>query len=90
MNMKIRKDDNVIVVSGKDKGKTGKVSVAFPKENRIIVPGVNMKKIHQKARKNNQKGQIIEKEASINVSNVMLVGSDGKGARLNKLRGAKK
>lgn len=79
--MKIRKDDNVIVISGKDKGKTGKVAAAFPKENRVIISGVNMKKIHQKARKSNQKGQIVEKEAPIDVSNVMLVGANGKGTR---------
>jgi large subunit ribosomal protein L24 len=88
--MKIRKDDNVIVVSGKDKGKTGKVSFAFPRENSIIISGVNMKKVHQKARKSDQKGKVVEKEAPINASNVMLVGSNGKGVRLNKVRGGKK
>lgn len=70
--MKIKKDDNVIILAGKDKGKTGKVIKAMPKENRVIVSGINMYKKNQKARKQGQKGQIIEVNGSINVSNVAL------------------
>lgn len=71
--MKIKKNDNVIVIAGKDKGKTAKVLRAFPKDSLIVVEGVNMKKKHQRATKSNSKGQIIEKALPIHVSNVMLV-----------------
>ncbi len=71
--MKIKKDDNVIVLTGKDKGKTGKVIKAMPKENRVVVSGVNMFKKNQKPTKQGQKGQVVEKNGSINVSNVALV-----------------
>ena len=68
--MKIKKDDKVIVLTGKDKGKTGSVTKAFPKENKVIVSGVNVLKVHQKARKGGEKGQIIDKTMPIHVSNV--------------------
>lgn len=71
--MKIKKGDTIIVISGKDKGKTGVVSRAFPKLEKILVEGVNMKKRHTKPRRSNQKGQIVEKSLPIHVSNVMLV-----------------
>jgi large subunit ribosomal protein L24 len=71
--MKLKKNDNVIVVSGKDKGKTGKISKAFPAENKVIIEGVNVKKRHLKGRGQSQKGQIIDKTMPIDVSNVMLV-----------------
>ena len=70
--MKIKKNDNIIVIAGKDKGKTGKVAKAFPADNMILVPGVNTHKKHQKARKAGEKGQTIDKDFPINVSNVML------------------
>lgn len=67
--MKIKKDDKVKIIAGKDKGKTGKVLRAFPKSDQIIVEGVNIKKKHQKPTKSNQKGQIIDKTTPIHVSN---------------------
>ena len=70
--MKIKKDDNVIVLTGKDKGKTGKVVKAMPKEGRVIVSGVNMFKKNQKSRRQGQKGQVVEINGSIDVSNVAL------------------
>jgi large subunit ribosomal protein L24 len=70
--MKIKKDDNVIVLTGKDKGKTGKVLKAMPKEGRVIVSGVNMFKKNQKSRRQGQKGQVVEINGSIDVSNVAL------------------
>lgn len=83
--MKIRKDDNVIVISGKDKGKTGKVATVDPKGGTVVIAGVNVRKVHEKARKANQKGQIVEKPAPIHVSNVMLVDpKDGKPTRVGK------
>lgn len=71
--MKIRKNDNVIVISGNDNGKTGKVLKVFPKENRVIVEGINLRKRHTKPSQKNPQGGILEKEAPINASNVMLL-----------------
>ena len=71
--MKIRKNDNVMVIAGNDTGKTGKVLKVFPKENRLIIEGINLRKRHTKPSQNNPQGGILEKEAPINVSNVMLL-----------------
>lgn len=71
--MKIRKGDAVLVIAGKDKGKRGKVRRAFPKEGRIIVEGINMIKRHSRARRAARQTGIIEREAPIYVSNVMLL-----------------
>lgn len=71
--MKIKKNDNVIVIAGKDKGKTGKVLKALPADNMIIIEGINMKKKHQRATRSNSKGQIIEKALPVHVSNAMLL-----------------
>lgn len=80
--MKIRKDDTVIIITGKDKGKTGKVTRAFPREFKVIVSGVNIKKVHKRPTKSGQKGQMIDQAAPIHVSNVQLVDSkSGKGTR---------
>lgn len=68
--MFIKKDDNVIVLTGKDKGKKGKVVKAFPKEDMVIVEGVNISKRHQRPNRSNQKGQIIDKTMPIHVSNL--------------------
>jgi large subunit ribosomal protein L24 len=73
--MKIRKSDNVIVISGNDKGKTGKVLKVFPKVSRIIVEGINLRKRHTKPTQKNPQGGILEKESPIHVSNVMLIDS---------------
>ncbi|HEY4505575.1 MAG TPA: 50S ribosomal protein L24 [Candidatus Paceibacterota bacterium] len=69
--MHIKKDDKVIVLTGKDKGKTGTVTKVFPKENKVIVSGVNVLKVHQKPRKGGEKGQIIDKTMPIHISNVV-------------------
>lgn len=71
--MKIRKGDEVRIIAGKDKGKSGKVSRAFPAMSRVLIDGINVSKRHQKPRKENQKGQIVEKAMPIHVSNVMLI-----------------
>ncbi len=71
--MKIRKGDNVIIISGKDKGKTGTVVKSFPRDGKILVEGVNMRIVHKRAGKNIQKGQKIEKAMPVQVSNVMIV-----------------
>jgi large subunit ribosomal protein L24 len=71
--MKIRKDDTVLVITGKDKGKKGKVRFAYPGENRIMVEGINMIKKHAKAKKQVKQAGIIEREAPISVASVMLL-----------------
>jgi len=71
--MKIRKNDTVVVIAGKDKGKRAKVRQSFPRESRIIVEGVNMIKRHSRARRAVRQAGIIELEAPIHVSNVMLL-----------------
>lgn len=70
--MHVKKGDNVIVLTGKDKGKTGKILRALPKEDKVLVEGVNVKKVHEKKNKKEGKGQIIEKNFPIHVSNVKL------------------
>ena len=70
--MHIKKDDKVIVLTGKDKGKTGTVTKAMPKEGKVVVSGFNVLKVHQKPRKGGEKGQIIDKTMPINASNVKL------------------
>lgn len=71
--MNIRRDDVVIVLSGKDKGKKGKVLVADPKGGKVIVEGVNVAKRHLKARKQGQESAIIKKETPIYASKVMRI-----------------
>ena len=74
MARKIRRDDEVVVLAGKDKGKQGKVLKVLPSEDRLIIEGVNLVKKHQKPNPQlNVPGGIIEKEASIHVSNVAIV-----------------
>ncbi len=76
--MKIKKGDNVIVIAGKDKGKTGKVEQAFPKTQQVLIDGVNIKIRHQKNKRMRSTGQIIEKSTPIHVSNVAFL--EGKKA----------
>ncbi|MFC1626608.1 50S ribosomal protein L24 [Patescibacteria group bacterium] len=71
--MKIKKGDKVIVMSGKDKGKTGKVQKVFPKINRVQIEGVNMYKRHRKARSEKDPGGIIDVTRSIDVSKIAFV-----------------
>lgn len=71
--MKIHKGDNVHVIAGKDKGKTGKVLRSLPTTLQLIVEGVHIRKKHQRAQKKGQKGQVIDKTHPIHVSNVMLI-----------------
>jgi large subunit ribosomal protein L24 len=71
--MKIKKGDKVIVITGKDRGKSGAVVRAFPKTDQVLVEGMNKKKLHKKPRKSNEKGKIIEMAMPIHVSNVKKV-----------------
>ena len=89
--MKIRKGDTVLIISGKDRGKKGKVLQAFPKETRILVAQVNLRKKHQKPKKSGEKGQIIQMPGSISVSNAKLICSKcGKAVKVGyRLEGKK-
>ena len=81
--MNIKKNDTVIVLSGKSKGKKGKVITAMPKENKVIVEGVNVATCHVQARKQNDASGIIKREIPIRVDKVQLFCSKcGKGVRV--------
>ncbi|HOJ88557.1 MAG TPA: 50S ribosomal protein L24 [Pseudothermotoga sp.] len=71
--MRIRKDDTVQVISGKDKGKRGKILKVLPRENKVVVQGINMVKRHQRPIPQLREGGIIEREAPVYASKVMLV-----------------
>ena len=73
MAARIRKGDNVLIISGADKGKRGEVLQVLPKAGRAVVQGVGVAKRHTKPRGMGQAGGIVEREASIHLSNVMLV-----------------
>jgi len=82
MKLKLKKGDKVIVTTGKDKGKTGEITTVFPKENKVIVGGVNMVKRHTKPSQESA-GGIVSKEMPIHVSNVALVDpKTGKATRV--------
>ena len=98
--MIVKTGDKVKVITGKDKGKEGVILKAFPKKDRVIVEGMNMMKKHQKPNSANPQGGIIEMEAPIHVSNVMLIDAstgeptrvgfkveDGKKVRISKKTG---
>jgi len=83
--MKLKKGDNVIVITGKDRGKTGKIVKAIPKKQLVIIEGVNMKKKHRRPTRSNQKGQVIDKAMPLPVSNVMILDPrDNKPSRIGK------
>jgi large subunit ribosomal protein L24 len=71
--MKIKKNDQVLVIAGKDKGKKGKVRFAYPREDKIIVEGVNFIKKHARAKGDARQAGIIEREAPLDISDVMLL-----------------
>ena len=78
---KIKKGDTVMVMTGKDKGKQGKVIAVYPKESKVLVEGINMVKKHLKPGRQSQEGGIINQEAPVHVSNVMYV-HKGKPTRI--------
>jgi len=71
--MNIHKNDTVMVVAGNSRGKKGKVLKVFPKNDRVIIEGVNLRKRHTKPNQRNPQGGIVEKEAPIHVSNIMVL-----------------
>jgi|SRR5215467_9751425 len=83
--MKVRKNDTVLVIAGRDKGARGKVIAAYPDEQKVLVEGVNRVKKHtrvQSTQRGAKTGGIITQEAPIHVSNVMVVDSEGKPTRV--------
>ena len=79
---KIRKGDTVIVLSGKDKGRTGEVTKAMPKEGKVIVSGVNVHARHRKPTQQSPQGGIERKEAPLHISKVAIATADGKPTRV--------
>ena len=80
--LRIRKNDTVIVTTGRDKGKTGRVLRVIEEKDSVIVEQANLRKKHEKPNQNNKTGGIVDKEAPIHISNVMLVDAKtGKGTR---------
>lgn len=81
--MKIKKNDQILIIAGKDKGKKGKVLEVFPMAGRIVVEGANLVKKHKKARRQGEKGQVVAVPKSMHVSNVKLICPKcGQSARL--------
>ncbi|MBP8234031.1 50S ribosomal protein L24 [Rhizorhabdus sp.] len=80
--LKIKKGDRVVVLSGKDKGKTGEVTKAFPKDGKVIVSGVNVSTRHRKPSQVNPQGGLERVEAPLHVSKVAIATADGKPTRV--------
>ncbi len=71
--MKLKKGDNIIVLTGKDKGKKGKIALVLVKENKVIVDGINTMKKHQRPMRSGEKGKMVDKSMPIHASNVSFV-----------------
>ena len=81
--MKIKKNDNVLIIAGKDKGRKGKVLRAYPGEGKIMIEGINVRKKHVRPKRSGEKGQIVQVPLPINISNVkLLCPKCGKAARV--------
>ena len=91
MAAKIKQGDDVIVLAGKDKGRTGKVLRVIPSDDRVVVQGIQVVQRHTRPSAGNPQGGIVNKEASIHLSNVALVDSKGKPTRVGfRMDGDKK
>ena len=82
MAAKIKKGDRVILLTGKDKGRTGNVTKVMPKDSRVLISGLNMVQRHTRPSQGDPQGGIKHKEASVHVSNVAIVDSNGKPTRV--------
>jgi large subunit ribosomal protein L24 len=83
--VKVKKGDTVIVIAGRDKGAKGKVIAAYPRQDKVLVEGVNRVKKHERIRQNqrgSKTGGIVTQEAPIHISNVQIVDSEGKPTRV--------
>ena len=88
---KIKKGDKVVILSGKDRGRTGEVTKAMPKENKVIVSGINVHARHRKPSQLNPQGGIERKEAPLHISKVAIATADGKPSRVRfEMREGKK
>ncbi|HEY1752153.1 MAG TPA: 50S ribosomal protein L24 [Caulobacteraceae bacterium] len=91
MAAKIKKGDRVVLLTGKDKGRTGNVLRVMPKDNRVVVSGLNMVQRHTRPSQGDPQGGIKHKEAAVHVSNVAIVDSNGKATRVGfEVRDGKK
>jgi large subunit ribosomal protein L24 len=90
--MKFKKGDTILVISGKDKGRTAKILKSLPKENKILVEGINLKKKHVRPKREGEKGQVVEIPAAMNTSNVKIICTKcGKATRVGyKIEGDSK
>lgn len=88
--MKIKTGDNVIVLTGKNKGQTGKVIKAFPREDKVLIEGVNMRKRHKRPARQGGKGQIVEMAHPIHVSNVRKTDSEAPKPKKARVAATKK
>jgi large subunit ribosomal protein L24 len=79
---KIKKGDRVVILSGKDKGRTGEVVKAMPKDGKVVVSGINVHARHRKPSQTNPEGGIERKEAPLHISNVAIATADGKPSRV--------
>ena len=71
--MKVKKGDNVLIITGKDKGKTGKITKSLPKERKVLVEGANLRKKHVRPKKEGEKGQVVQIPTALNISDVKLI-----------------
>ena len=71
--MKVKKGDSVLIIAGKDKGRTGKITRALPKEMKILVEGINLKKKHVRPKREGEKGQVVDIPAALDVSNIKII-----------------
>jgi len=71
--MRIHKGDTVLIISGKDRGKKGKILEAFPKKEKVLIEGVNLRKKHVRPKRAGEKGQVIEMPAPLHISNIKLI-----------------
>ena len=91
MAAKIKKGDNIVVLTGKDKGRTGTVLKVLPTENRVVVQGINMVQRHTRPSQADPQGGIKHKEASLHLSNVAIADANGKATRVGfKVEGDQK
>ncbi|MCX6718645.1 MAG: 50S ribosomal protein L24 [Candidatus Staskawiczbacteria bacterium] len=71
--MKVKKGDNVLIIAGKDKGRTAKIIKAIPKELKVLVEGINLKKKHVRPKREGEKGQVVDIPAAMDVSNIKII-----------------
>lgn len=84
VKVKLKKNDTVKVISGQDKGKEGKILEVFPAKNKALVEGINMVSKHTKPNATHPQGGIVQQEAAINLSNLMLVDAKGNATRVGR------